>query len=385
MILIKNGYVHRHMGSFEKADIILDKNKIVEVGTICNSSGFDIIDAHEHYVIPGLIDIHTHGCNGCCVMNPYFDAMEGMSEYFKTKGVTGFLPTIFTSEISDINKALTNIKSAINIGTSGSKILGINVEGPFINKKYKGVQDESKIVKPSKRIINEFIETSGNNIKLITLAPEIFDENFGYKEIIELQHKGITFSIGHSDINYKGAIEAFNNGFKHITHLFNAMRGIHHREPGLVGAALEDNDVSVELITDGFHINAAILKLVVKSKPYGKVVLISDSIKGAGLKDGVYLFGDERVFVNNGKCTTSDGVLAGSTLSMIDAVVHMVKEAGISLAEAVDMASYNPAEVIGMAKNKGSIEEGKDGDIVILDKELRVVTTIVEGKVVFIR
>ncbi|MEG6612726.1 N-acetylglucosamine-6-phosphate deacetylase [Pseudoclostridium thermosuccinogenes] len=379
-MIIKGGSVCSFGNGFEKKDIMVEGSIIKKIDGEIDAHGEEVIDASNYYVLPGFIDIHTHGGNGNDTMDATYEALDNMSKFYASKGVTACLPTTMTAPIKDIVKALENIRDTVKRGTSGATILGVNLEGPFISKKYKGSHPEEYIVSPSIELIEGFIEKSGDNIRVMTIAPELD----GVDEIIEhFKGRNIVFSAGHTAVNYKEGMKAFEKGFNHVTHLFNAMMGIHHREPGFTGAALDNDQVTVELICDGIHINPAVIRMVVKCKTCGRVALITDSTMAAGLEDGEYTLGFEKIFVKNGEARLENGVLAGSTLTLIDAVKNMVNKFGISLEETIQMATLVPAKAIHVDDRKGSIDVGKDADLVILDKDLNVVKTIVMGRVVF--
>lgn len=378
MRLIKNGVVFEHKKGFDKKDILIENGRISKIQKEINLRGCEVLDACGCYVVPGFIDIHTHGAKGLDVMTPNFETLESLSLFYASKGVTSFLPTVLTASLEEINDALENIKNAIEKGTKGSKIIGINMEGPFINYRNKGAQPGEHIITPTVELIEGFIKRSGNNIRLMTIAPEVS----GAMEVVEyFKGKGITFAAGHSSLDYSSAINAFNAGFNHITHLFNAMTGIHHREPGLAGAALDSENVTVEIIADGIHVDPAVVRMAIKCKTPHKVVLITDSTVGAGIEEGVLSFGGQKIIVKNGSAVLENGVLAGSTLTMADGVKNMVEKFNVSLEDAVIMASENPARVINVESRKGSLSYGKDADIVILDSDIRVLATIVEGNI----
>ena len=273
-MLIKNGLVFNINNSFEKNDILVEDSIIKKIDRVVDAGDEEIIDASDCYVLPGFIDIHTHGGNGSDTMDATYEALENMSRFYASRGVTACLPTTMTAPIKDIVKALENLRDTIERGTSGATILGINLEGPFISKNNKGSHPEEYIVTPTIELIESFIEKSGDNIRLITIAPEL--ENVS--EIIEhFKGRNIVFSAGHTAINYEDGMKALQNGFTHATHLFNAMTGLHHREPGFVGAALDSEQTTVELICDGIHINPAVIRMVVKCKTCEKIALITDS------------------------------------------------------------------------------------------------------------
>jgi len=256
------------------------------------------------------------------------------------------------------------------------------MEGPYINPEKKGAQKEIDIREPSIEEFSEFNKASGNLIRLITIAPEMP----GAIELIKYLHKqGIIASVGHANATYVQTQAGIQAGLSHVTHTFNAMRGLHHREPGVIGAALTSPELTVEIIADGIHIHPIVLKILTKIKEGEKIVLMTDAMRAAGLKEGTYDLGGQEVIVAKGQARLKDGTLAGSVLTMDKAVKNMVNKVGIQLSKAIQMASFNPAKSIGVDDKKGSLEPGKDADIVILNKNLEAELTMVAGKIVYRR
>lgn len=379
-MIIKSGLIYDVKQGFKKNDLLITNGKIVKIGREIAGNVDEIVDADGFYVIPGFIDLHTHGSYGFDTMTATCEELDKMSLFYASKGVTGYLPTTITAPVTKIVRALENIGKRIEMGTSGAKILGVNLEGPYVNNKFKGAHPEEYIMYPTVGFTQELIKKSRNNIRMITLAPELD----GVNELVEyFKHDNIVFAIGHSALNSNGAQQIFSQGITHVTHLFNAMVGIHHREPGLAGAALDNDSATVEIIADGIHINPSIIRLVVKCKFPEKIALVTDSTMAAGLDDGEYFLGEQKVYVKSKVGRLSSGVLSGSTLTMIDAVRNMVNKFKIPIEHVIKMASYTPSKIINLNHKKGSIDIGKDADVVLLDGELNVKMTIVEGRVVF--
>lgn len=382
MLRIKNGNVFVNGTGFEKSDVLVDNGRIIGICQNTDTYATQTIDADGCYVVPGFIDIHTHGAYGVDIMSASCNNLDELSHFYASQGVTSFLPTTMTLPVLRIVKTLETINQAIEKGVAGAKILGVNLEGPFINRNFKGAHPEEYIMYPSLELIESLVKKSNNKIKMITMAPELE----GAENIVEyLKSSGIILAIGHSELNFKGAQEAFKCGITHVTHLFNAMIGVHHREPGLAGAALDCDDVTVELIADGIHIHPSVIRMVVKCKSPEKVALVTDSTVAAGLSDGQYFFAERQVIVKNKEARLPNGVLAGSMLTMADAVRNMAKLFGIPLEHVLIMASETPARILKINNAKGRISVGYDADITILDENLEVKMTIVEGQVVFRR
>lgn len=335
----------------------------------------------EFQLIPGFIDIHIHGAHDADVMDANLEALEIMAKTLPAEGTTSFLATTMTQASEDIEKALSVIRDYLFKQEGGrAEILGIHLEGPFISSKRAGAQPLQAIKKPDIELFKKWQELSKNQIKLVTLAPE----EDGGKELVQyLRSNSIVPSIGHSDAIYAEILVSIEAGLNHVTHLYNGMRGLHHRDPGVAGAALLHPELITEMIVDGIHIHPSIVKLTYQAKGADNIVLITDSMRAKGLKDGISSLGGQKVIVKDGKALLENGALAGSTLKMIDAIHNMMNYTGCSLEEAVKMASYNPAKQVGVLDRKGSITVGKDADLVVLDKLNNVVLTICQGQVVY--
>lgn len=336
----------------------------------------EVIDAQEDYVSPGFIDLHVHGSEGSDTMDGEVDALTVISRAVAKNGVTSFLPTTMTMSKKEIYKALDAVKEAMMKVQEGAQILGAHMEGPFINEKCKGAQGAEHILEPD----YDFIKGYENVIKIITLAPEK-DKDFDFIRMVK-QNTDIKLSMGHSNASFEEAVEAVERGVSRATHLFNAMSPMNHRKPGVVGAALSTK-INCELIADKIHIHPGIFSLVVNTKGKEKVVLITDCMRAGGLGEGVSDLGGQKVIVKNNTATLEDGTLAGSILTLNKAVKNILENTSLTLAEAVALASLNPARDIGLEDKKGSLSKGKDADIVIFNEEFDVRQTIVLGRKVF--
>lgn len=338
-------------------------------------AGTEIIDAKGAYVAPGLIDVHIHGYIGEDTSDCNPDGIRKMSAELVKKGVTGWLPTTVTIPRTDLYKAAEVVRSLKEESKSwkGSTVLGMNAEGPFVNPKKKGAQNEAYIQKPDASAIIE----NSDVIRIVTLAPEM-DKDF--EEIKKIVRSCDTVvSMGHTEATYEQACEAFTAGVKQVTHLFNAMTALGHRNPGVVGAAL-NNDVYAELICDTFHIHPALFSMVYKLKK-DKLILITDCLRSGGLSDGEYTLGGQKIILKGIECRLEDGTIAGSVLTLNKGVANVLANTDLSVPEAVACASLNPATSIGIADKKGSIEIGKDADIIIADEKFNIIKTIIGGSV----
>jgi len=374
---------------------IITPLKIIENGmVIVNDSMIEYVGEEEkgelasynnvykgEYIVPGFIDIHCHGGNGYDTMDSTYEALKEISKFKAKKGCTGFLATTVTSSMKDIVKALKNISEYSKQSTEeGAEILGVHLEGPFINIKQKGAQREDLIMPLSVEAMEKFIEKSGGLIKIVTYAPEL-DIDFKFTSF--LNSRGIIPSVGHSFADYKTIISAIRFGLKSSSHIFNQMKGIHHREPGTVGAILTQKNIFAEIIADCVHVHPAIVNLLVRAKGVDKIILITDAMRAAGLQDGIYSLGGLKVIVKNSEARLESGNLAGSTLTMSKAVKNMIEKMSISIEKSIRMASLNPAQLLGLNKDRGSLTSGKRADIVVLDDNFNVAYTIKKGKVIY--
>lgn len=332
-----------------------------------------IIDAGGAYVAPGFLNLHIHGCGGCDAMDGTREALTTMSRLQASTGVTGFLPTTMTCSQEAIGKALSAIREARG-HEPGADILGANLEGPFISETYKGAQKACHIRKARW----DFIEPYADILKILTLAPETLTD----MEFIPrcCSHR-IIVSLGHSDATFEEASRAIAAGASHITHLYNAMSPLHHRRPGLVGAALTQ-PVTCELIADGIHIHPAALCLAVRAKGLDKIVLITDSMRACLLGEGESELGGQKVFVKDGRATLADGTLAGSILTMEKAVQNIWKFAHLTLPQAVQLATLNPARELGLM-DRGTLEPGKRADFTMFDDDFHILQTYKKGTCIF--
>lgn len=336
----------------------------------------EIIDAKGGYIAPGLIDLHIHGYLGCDVCDGDENSMRTISKGLLANGVTGYLPTTMTVDMKVIRKSLEVCRSLMNESKSwdGSAILGVHAEGPFISEGKKGAQDAKYILKPDASFVKEYSDV----IKIITLSPETDEKNFSaIREICK--DTSVTVSMGHTSADYDTAMASTRAGVKHATHLFNAMTPLAHRAPGVVGAAL-NSDVSCELIVDTFHVSAALYDMLFKLKGR-KLCFITDCLPAGGLPYGEYTLGGAKIVYRDIVCRLEDGTVAGSVLHLNEGVWNAFTNSSIPLHECVNCASLNPATVLGIADRKGSIEVGKDADVIITDGNFNIVKTIIAGEV----
>ncbi len=333
-----------------------------EAKTVCD----DIYDARGNYVTPGFIDVHIHSYVGKDVSNGNPEDVRAMAQALLKNGVTAFCPTTMTVSLTDIRKALEACRSLKEESHTwdGAEILGVHAEGPFINPARKGAQNETHILPPDANFVLEYKDI----LSLITIAPEMP----GMEEFIKTVRKDtdVVLSIGHTCADYEQTKQGVQWGITHATHTFNAMVGLHHRDPGTVGAVLSSDDVYCELIADTFHVHPGLFQMLYALKK-DRLVVISDCIAAAGLPDGVYVSGGLRVTLKGIEARLDDGTIAGSVLRMNQGLANIVKHTDIPLYEAVNLLTRNPANSVN-AHNKGTLEPGKDADILILDSDFEV-------------
>jgi len=365
---------------YEDADILIEDGTITAVGPgVASGEIAEVIDAGGAIVAPGYIDVHVHGSAGHDTMDGTREAIEGMARFFAAHGVTSFCPTTLTQPAADIMASVRAVHECMeNPIEGGAQPLGVHLEGPCIDAKKKGAQPEQHITTAAAIDYQQLF--SLGNIKLITLAPEI-EEN---KALIAFaRSQGAAVVVGHSSATYEDLEEAVQHGLNHATHTFNQMEGLHHRKPGTVGGVLLLDEIFAEFIADGIHLHPAIVDMVVRLKGPERAVAITDAISGAGMPDGDYELGGQAIVVKEGAVRLPDGTLAGSALTLDQAVRNIAEFTIAPLPEAIQMATLTPARSIGVANRKGSLEPGKDADIVLLDDDLNVLKTMVGGEVVY--
>jgi len=350
--------------------ILYFDNKIVKIDDNIDNNNLEVIDAKNNYVSAGFIDIHIHGSGGSDVMDATFEALETLSTTLVQTGTTSFLATTMTMSPKEIDKALYTVQKFYT-SVTGANILGVHLEGPFINVKKNGAQDKSHIQPPNFNLIENYMDI----VKMITLAPEL-EESAEFIKFIVKEYPYIVLSIGHSDASYEESKKSFLWGVSHVTHLFNAMNPYHHRKPGVVGAVF-DSGVTCDIIADLVHTHPSVLELVQKNKK-DKLILITDAMRAGCMKCGMYDLGGRKVEVAEGKALLDDGTLAGSVLKMNEALLNMKKHTSMHFVDIVKTVTRTPAKKLGISK--GTLKQGYDADIVIFDKNFSIITTIVNGE-----
>ena len=380
-MLIKNGKVLADSWQFEQLDLRIAGDiieKTAPAGSIqaeCDLRQEPVFDAEGLYVLPGLVDIHIHACDGYDFCDAREDSVTGMAKYLIKQGVTSFVAASMAYDEERLQKVFEVGKNMVESGIpGGAQLRGIHMEGPFFSKAKKGAQSEKYIIGPDIAMFDRLNTVSGGMIRLVDIAPELPRA----MEFIRHASKNATVSIAHTTADYTTAMEAFRNGATHVTHLFNAMPPFSHRDPGVVGAA-SDAGADVELICDGIHLHPAVIRSVFKWFGDEKVILISDAMMACGLPDGKYELGGQAVNVSAGKATLYDGTIAGSATDLYTCMKRAV-EFGIPLESAVRAASFNPAGSVGLDQQIGSITTGKRADLLLLDKNLLIVQVICGGQ-----
>lgn len=367
-----------HGGCIVTPDAVLRDRALLideEIVDIIDAKDVVSIEAEENcfegWLLPGFIDLHIHGAAGSDVMDGTKEALDVISEALLQSGTTAYLATTMTMEEAHILKALDNIRSYMNTRQRGARILGVHLEGPFINPDYRGAQMASFIQRPNLRWVKDYLDI----IRIITLAPEM-DEDFAFIRALKDQ---VVLSMGHTGADYDTAMQAHAAGVSHVTHCFNAMTGMHHRNPGVVGAALV-SDMSVEFITDLVHIHPDLLEPMISLKKPDKAIMVTDAMRAAFLQDGVYELGGQRVWLKDGTCRLENGTIAGSVHRTDQALRNMLLHSGFPLERIVNMLSLNPAKRLGLEDQIGQIKPGTDADLVLLNKDYQVRKVYLKGE-----
>ncbi len=377
------------MTYYIKADQFLLENEQKMKGYLCVENGYfgtfvETVPAGCHVedysgftIAPGLFDTHIHGIKDKDVMDGDPKGIQDMSETLLSLGVTRFLPTTLTSDKADLDRAITAVVKAVEAGLPGAQSEGIFLEGPYFTEKHKGAQNPDYFRDPSIAEFQHWQELAGGTIVKIALAPE---RDGSYDFIRDVSDAGVLASLAHTDATYDCCVGAVDAGARNYVHLFNGMSGLHHREPGVAGAALTDERAYAELICDGFHVHPAVAAHALQVKA-DKLQLITDCMRAGLMPDGNYHLGEFPVVMQGGVARTETGSLAGSTLKLIDGVKNLHKWTDKALTEVWHRGSLTPAASLGRDKELGSIAQGKVADYVVLDKDLQVQATAINGKI----
>ncbi|MBP1963692.1 N-acetylglucosamine-6-phosphate deacetylase [Paenibacillus aceris] len=338
----------------------------------------EVIDARGSWLLPGFIDVHVHGGYGADFMDASPETLDTITRFHALNGTTSMLATTMTATRDDIDRVLGEVNRYMQEPMPYAQLVGVHMEGPFISPKWAGAQDPKLMLPPQLSWLQDWHERYPQLVKQLTLAPE---GEGGLETIAWLRDRGIVASCGHTDASYADIQSAADAGLSHAVHTFNAMKPLHHREPGTVGAVLTDDRISGEVIADGHHVHPAAIRLLVKAKQPHGLLLITDAMSAAGLGNGQYELGGQAVTVQSGVARlTEGGALAGSTLTMIDALRYMVREVGVSVEDASRFASGNPARLLQLQASHGSIAQGKQADLLLVSPELDIEHVWIRGK-----
>lgn len=340
------------------------------------------LDLRNLILAPGLIDIHVHGGNGITFGSheTLTEDLRAYSNWVVKNGVTGFLTTITAPSPEELAAMIRSLVLEFKKGLPGAQGLGIHLEGPFMNLEKKGAQNPKWIRNPNMDEAKLLLQAGEGWIKQMTMAPELPD---AYQVAGVFREAGVTLSIGHSAADYETAVKALTSHWTHITHTYNAQTGLHHRRPGIVGAVMGSDEITAELIADLIHVHPGAMKALVRCIGTDRVVLVTDAMEAAGLPDGEYQLLGARVTVSGGKATQEDGTIAGSSAVLNQCVRNMYREVGFSLSDSIKMATLNPARVIGEAGKRGSLQVGKQTDLIVTDQDMKIYLTMVNGKIVY--
>ena len=371
-MVIKDAKVYTEDFRFEERDIYVEDGKFAET-----ASEREVVYADDLYAIPGLIDLHLHGAVGMDFSDGDVKGIEKIAEYEAFHGITAIMPTTMSQKEKDLEKTIKSITAYKNTGDKAD-VAGIYLEGPFMSKERKGVHEEENLRLPDLEMVDKLQKQAKGKIKIVTVAPELE----GAIDFIKEGSKNYRISIAHTAAGYDVSREAFAAGAKQLTHFFNGMAPFNHREPGIIGAALEDDSCMAELICDELHIHPTVINMTLRIFGPERVILVSDSMRATGMKDGKYMLGEHEVTVENSVARMKDGTLAGSTKNLMDCLKIAVKDMKIPVETAVRAATWNPAVAAGIDDKYGSISVGKNANAVFVDKDLNVVMVMVNGKII---
>ncbi|SDW11744.1 N-acetylglucosamine 6-phosphate deacetylase [Marininema mesophilum] len=391
MDVLAKKFLLRDMTIYSEKGIIRDGYVVVEdgvihrvgqVGELGGLGGVATLSLPGHCITPGMIDIHIHGAAGADVMDGTPDALATIAQTLPREGTTSFLATTMTQSVEKIDRAIINVTTYQQVkSVKGiAELLGIHLEGPFISYKRAGAQPTDHILPPDRQQFIRWQSLAQGNIRIVTIAPEV---EGGLELVRFLRESGVIASVGHSDATLQEVDAAIQAGASHITHLYNGMRGLYHREPGVVGAALLRDELMVDLIPDGIHSRPEMVELAYRMKSQHGLILITDGMRAKCLPSGIYELGGQPVHVQGGRASLSDGTLAGSVLTMSDGVSNMLRYTGCTMEDILCMTAVNPAKQLGVFHRKGSIAPKKDADLNIFNEENELIATFCQGDLAF--
>ncbi|MFB4167818.1 N-acetylglucosamine-6-phosphate deacetylase [Virgibacillus sp. JSM 102003] len=379
-LFIKNATIFTESEGVVNGSIVLEDSMIKEIHNNVDTTPPEtaqIIDGQGLNLIPGFIDGHIHGAAGADVMDSTEEALDTMAEVLPKEGTTSFLATTITQSSESIEAALQNV-AEYKSKRGQAEVMGVHLEGPFIEKSKKGAQPLEYIMKPDIGQFKKWQQLSGNKIKTITLAPEHDEDGTFIRSLFE---SGVNVSAGHTGTGFDGMKTAVDHGVRQVTHICNAMTGIHHRDIGVVGAAFRLEELRAELIADGIHVSPEMLQLIYSNMGSERLILITDAMRAKCLHSGAYELGGQPVNVTEDRAVLDDGTLAGSILKMYQGAQQMLQLKDVSIRNVIEMASSNPAKQLSVFDKKGSIKVGKDADLLLVDDDLHIKYTICRGEI----
>lgn len=377
-LLIKNCILYNDDQS-NLVDILIEDSKIVEIKKSIKTNVEKIVDANKKIIAPGMIDVHIQGAGGADVLDNSLKSLETISRTLARVGTTSYLgTTVVKPQLG--NQHLKLASTYVNKSLGGARLLGFHLEGPFINVKKKGGLDAASIYNSSDESLNEILEVTNGTLKMMTIAPELP----GNLEIIKkLVKQNVIPAFAHSDATYEETKKGFDAGINHVTHIFNAMPSLNHRIPGPLGAIFENETITAQIISDGHHIHPSIVNLIYKILGKKRCICITDGMHGIGLEDGKYVYNGKEYISKNGAARYLDGTLIGSTMSLAKIALKFKEFTKCSFIDAVNSVTINPAKLLKIDDKKGSIEIGKDADLILFDSDYSIHSTFVDGKYVF--
>jgi len=378
-LLITNCRLYDVPDEAQTASILIENGTITQIGHINPPAGCNTLDAQGKIAAPGFIDVHIQGAGGADVLDATPEALKAISQTCARFGATSFLATtVFKPEQNNLH--LTVSADHVGRDLGGANLLGIHLEGPFISMQKKGMIQPDSICPPSMQVLDEILDTTNGQLKMMTIAPELPDCAQLIKRLID---SSVIASFGHSSATYEQTIDGFNAGISHVTHLFNAMPSLHHRKPGPLAAIFQTKHITAQLIPDGVHIHPAVVKLAYDALGPNRTIPITDGMQALGLGDGKFIYNGIEYESKNGTARYEDGTLIGTALGISQLLERFISFTGCPFKSAIKAVTQKTAELLGIEDKKGSIAPGKDADLVLLDRNYSVYTTIVAGKVVY--
>lgn len=372
-MLLKNASVFIE-NEFQDVDVRIEDGTFTEItGVLTGKEDEEVLDFAGKKVIPGMVEVHSHGCLGFDFCTATSEEIDDMRAYYSKHGTTSLLATVMTSGADKMKQAMRELKPYMHREESSTRILGINLEGPFFDQAKKGAHDETCLLPLDEEFFDELNSLSGDNIRLLDVDPTLDNA----MEFIGKYSKKMTVSLAHTTSDYELSNQAIEAGITQMTHLFNAMNGLHHRDPGPVGAFADNESVNAEIICDGFHVHPSVIRMMYKMAG-DRILLISDSISAAGLPDGNYVSGGLDIVVEHGEAKLKNGTIAGSTITLFEGVRRVISY-GIAPEEAILGATIRPARAVGIQDKVGSIEVGKYADFLIVDESYNLEQVFING------